>query len=212
MIHLKMQQFNAKIIITVGLVLFSLTAISQKTGEFTFGKKDSSDLFRGFGIGFEYLSGHKEMSKIFKFKRDPIDEYKIGKGFYITYFNLSQDKKFHYYIDGGIVFWNNQKIGVNIKKEQRSEILQLTGSYRIGWFRLLGRMGGLLNHNTIKTVFNTEELNNKSNDIGLITGLGLSIPIPFKSTKGLTFTLLISRVNKHYAWSGTIFIPLIFHN
>ena len=64
----KMQLVITKILIPIGLipiglVLLGLTAMSQKTRTFTFGK-DSTDMFRGFGLGFEYYSGHKKMSKI----------------------------------------------------------------------------------------------------------------------------------------------------
>tara|TARA_B100000809_G_scaffold265497_1_gene324516 strand:+ start:4049 stop:4657 length:609 start_codon:yes stop_codon:yes gene_type:complete len=198
---------NSKIIIIVGLVLFSLTAMSQKTGKFTFGNKDS-DKFRGFGIGYGFYSGHKELSKIFTFKRKPLDEYKIGAGLYITYFNLNENKKLHYYVDGGFVFWNEQKLDIETTPEQRSELIQFTGSYRIGKIRIVGRFGGLLNHNVI----NSDNIATKKNDFNLTTGIGLSIPILFKKTKGVSVTVLINRVNKHYTWSGTVFIPLVFHN
>jgi hypothetical protein len=66
-----MQQLKIKITITVGLILCGLTTMSQKTSRFTFGKKDSAAIFRGFGVGFEYYSGHEKMSKLVKFKRDP---------------------------------------------------------------------------------------------------------------------------------------------
>jgi len=192
---------NTKILITIGLILCSLTAISQKTGKLTFGK-DSTDMFRGFGVGLEYFSGHKELSKIFTFKRNPKEEYKIGKAVYITYFNLNQSKKAHYYADAGVVFWNEQKLDVDSTLKQRSEILQFTGSYTVGGFGIIARIGGLLNHNTFNGVGSTT----KNNNFDVTTGLGLSIPIPFPKTKGLNFTILISRVNKHYTWSGTIFI------
>ncbi|MBX2959842.1 MAG: hypothetical protein KF732_07775 [Flavobacteriales bacterium] len=200
-----MNQF--KILITIGFAFFTLSTLAQ-TGKFTFGKSDST-IFRGFGVGFEYYSGHKELSKIFKFKRNPIDEYKIGKGFYVTYFNLNQKKKFHYYIDGGFVFWNMQRIDSVSTLNQRSEILQFTGRYRMGSFGLLGRLGGLMNHNTIVQDESLSE--KKNNNIDLTIGLGLSIPIPLPKTKGLNLTILISRVNQHYTWSGTVFLPLIFH-
>ncbi len=32
--------------------------VDLKTGKLTFGKKDSTDMFRGFGVGFEYFSGY----------------------------------------------------------------------------------------------------------------------------------------------------------
>ncbi len=186
-------------------ISFTINSFSQKNSTFTFGKTDSTK-FRGFGVGFEYYSGHKEISKIFKFKRDPIDEYKIGKGLYATYFNLNQKNKIHYYIDAGFIFWNKQKLNIDSTFSQRSEILQFTGKYRLGSFGVLGRVGGVLNHNSINS--NNNIIND--NNIDLTIGLGLAIPIPIK-TKGLHFTILISRVNNHYSWSGTIFIPLFFH-
>jgi len=200
-----MPNFLIKTLTLLCFLSFSINSFSQKTSTFTFGKTDSTK-FRGFGIGFEYYSGHKEVSKIFKFKRNPIDEYKIGKGLYVTYFNLNQKKKIHYYIDGGFIFWNKQKFSTDSTFRQRSEILQLTGKYRFGNFAILGRFGGLLNHNFINDRTNTVNENN----IDLTMGIGLSIPIPIK-TKGLRFTVLVSRINKNYSLSGTIFLPLIFH-
>lgn len=198
-----------RILITILFTFFTLSILAQ-TGKFTFGKSDST-IFRGFGIGFEYYSGHKELSKIFKFKRNPIDEYKIGKGIYITYFNLNQKKKFHYYVDGGFVFWNEQKLNLDSSLKQRSEILQFTGCYKIGGFGIIARFGGLLNHNSISFNNILGVANRKNNEVDLTTGIGLSIPIPLPKTKGLNFTILISRVNKNYTWSGTVFLPLIFY-
>ncbi len=192
---------------SVGLLILCLTSVAQSSS-WTFSKTDSTT-FRGLGVGFEYYSGHEKFSKIFKFKRNPIDEYKIGKGIYITYFNLNENKNFHYYIDGGFIFWNKKKVDLVSTLDQHSEILQFTARYTIGSFGILGRIGGLFNHNTTTQENSLTVIKNNSTDLTI--GAGLSIPIPFPRTNGLNFTILINKIDNYYYWSGTIFLPLLFH-
>lgn len=196
-----------RVIFSVGLTILCLSSVAQSS-RWTFGRTGTTN-FRGLAIGFEYYSGHEKFSTIFKFKRSPIDEYKIGKGIYITYFNLHQNKNFHYYIDVGFVFWNKRRINSTSTLDQRSEILQFTAKYKIGNFGILGRFGGLFNHNTVAQENGLREI--KDNNIDLTIGAGISFPIPLPNLRGINSTILISNIDGFYYWSGTIFIPLLFY-
>jgi hypothetical protein len=194
-----------KIINTLILIIILTTSFFGQSNTWTFNKTDSTT-FKGLGLGFEYYSGHENISKNIKFKRTPIEEYNIGKGIYLTYFNFNQNKKFNYYIDGGFIFWNEKKINLNSNIDQRSEVIQITTKYKLGRFGILGRIGGLYNHKTIS--YENTLTKDRENTLSLSIGAGLSIPI---FIKGLRLSTFVSKIDKYYYLSGTIVLPILFH-
>ena len=197
-------------ILILGYLVFCLPRhlSAQGSGTFKVAKADLLKL-RGFGVGFEYYSGHKNVSKLFRFKRKPKEEYKTGKGFYASYFNWDRNKKFHYYIDGGIVLWGNQQLNEEKTLMQRSALLQFTGSYPMGSFAIIARAGGLLNYNTINTQTSSELIQTKNKGISVVGGIGLSYSLSISRRSYLPIRVFISRVNDVYTLSGTAIIPLI---
>lgn len=187
----------------VVLSLISIS-ISAQNNKWTFGNSNTQN-FKGFGLGYEYYTGHEELSKNFKFKRSPIEEYNIGHGMYITFFNFNPNKKINYYIDGGFIFWNDKNMVSNTKIDQRSEVIHITTKYTLGRFGILARLGGIYNHQTI-TYENNLRIEQKNN-LDLSFGFGLSIPI---FIEGLRFSTFITKIDNYYHLSGTIILPILF--
>jgi len=187
------------ILLSILFVSFFQLSFSQDT-----------NTFKGIGLGFEYYNGHQDFKKNFSFKgRQPKQEYKIGRGVYFTYFNLDSNKKINYYIDAGFIFWQNQEIDKNITLKQHSELIRITGSYGIGKISLIGRVGGLLNHNKI----DDNNLISRQTNTSLVLGSGISYSLYNNSLpllNGLHTSFLINRIDKNWIFSSTILIPLIF--
>lgn len=190
------------------LVLGGFLSLSggAQNGYFSIGNKDGTK-FKGFGIGTEYYTGHSEMGKLVKWKKPATEGFVRGIGIYVSYFRANPSNKIQYYIDAGVVFWHSGNLIEEGDFYQRSELLQFSGRYAIGKFGIVGRIGGLMNHD----ISATGNAFHPIKPFTLTTGLGVSIPIPIKKVKGLGALFMVSRVNNLYTWSGTIIIPIVFH-
>ncbi|OFY85421.1 MAG: hypothetical protein A3K10_03745 [Bacteroidetes bacterium RIFCSPLOWO2_12_FULL_31_6] len=202
-----------KFILCVILILNSLIGFSQDSGTFKIAKKDTTikiKLNKGFGLGCDYYSGHHKMGKLFRLVHKPEEDYKKGFGFYVSFFNFNWDKKFHYIIDGGILFWRNYILENGMKLDQRSEVLTFKGSYRLGRISIIGKFGGMINHNKYLQWLNEDPIPINTNEFGITYGIGLSYSFGFQYSKYIPVVLEMTRMNEHFFINTTIYIPIVY--
>lgn len=207
-----MYQLFMKTIITLICILLCSISFSQDSGTFKVSKKEkpaekeSRNFNKGFALGYEYFSGHSELSRLFKIKRNPKHEYKIGHGVYVDYFNkYCFRERMGYRITAGGVFWNEQNTGTEIVKGS-SGFINFTGSYSLGGeVDLQGKFGGFLNRNAETRLIGTEMNQINTTTFSISYGVGV-----LYSHGMLSLGFNASKIGEYNMFSITVSVPIIF--
>ena len=182
--------------------------MAQDIGSFKV-KKETPLKFKGFGLAYNYFSGHKKLSKTFSFKRSAAEQYRNAHAVFITYFDWQKEHTFHYNVDAGVMFWNKYPIENQTTINHRSEILQLKVSYALGRFGVFAKIGGIVNHYQFASESTVISPDEKEATFGVLFGLGAGYNLKIRSSY-LPLSIEMVRINDHYSLMATVYLPLIF--